>query len=61
MGRAPINGTAMTGAERMERYRKRHAAKLARKAARRGGHRPMTWEAWAALVPSEEIDKGVVH
>ena len=45
-----LNGTAMMGAERMERYRKRHAAKLARKAARRGGHRPMTMEAWNALI-----------
>ena len=54
MGRPPINGTAMMGAERMERYRKRHAAKLARKAARRGGHRPMTMEAWNALIPTEE-------
>jgi hypothetical protein len=42
----------MTGAERVDRWRKRHAAKLARKAARRGGHTPMTMEAWDSLRPT---------
>ena len=44
----------MTGAERMERYRQRHAAKLARKAARRGGHTAPTPESLAALIPTWE-------
>ena len=48
----------MTGAERVERWRKKHAAKLARKAARRGGHRPMTWEAWNVLIPTAESTQG---
>ena len=48
----------MTGAERVDRWRKRHARKLARKAARRGGQRPMPWEGLLALIPSEEDVQG---
>ena len=36
MSRAPIGERAMTGAERIAKWRERHAAKLARKAARAG-------------------------
>ena len=42
----------------MERYRQRRARKLARKAARRGGHGPTTWESWM-LRPTFE-DYGLV-
>jgi hypothetical protein len=38
----------------MERYRQRHARKLARKAARRGHLGPPTEEDLAALVPTWE-------
>ena len=57
-GRPPIGDRAMTVAERVDRWRKRHAAKLARKAARRCGHRPMTMEAWNALIPTTEDVQG---
>ena len=44
----------LTNAERQDRWRKRHAARLARKAARRGGHTTMTPEDFATLVPTME-------
>ena len=49
----------MTNAERQARWKKRHEAKLARKAGRRGGHTPTTWESWDALRPTPE-DFGLV-
>jgi hypothetical protein len=49
-----IGDRPMTGAERIAKWRRRHAAKLARKAARRGGHTAPTPEEWAALMPTME-------
>jgi hypothetical protein len=48
----PIGERAMTGAERMERYRQRHARKLAGRAARRGHQGPPI--TWAALTPTRK-------
>jgi hypothetical protein len=52
MGRPPIFERAMTGAERVQRWRERHAAKLARKAARRGRQGPPTEESLRDAMPS---------
>src|SRR5262245_42714335 len=52
VGRPPIGDRAMTGAERMERYRQRHAAKLARKAARRGHQGPPTEQDLRDAIPT---------
>jgi hypothetical protein len=53
-GFLPITAEDDPAAERMERYRQRHARKLARKAARRGHQGPPTVETWAALTPTRE-------
>jgi hypothetical protein len=52
MGRPPIGDRAMTSAERVQRWRQRHAAKLARKAARRGCQGPPTEESLREAIPT---------
>src|SRR5262249_49312540 len=52
MGRPPIGDRAMTNAERIAKWRKRHADKLARKAARRGQRGPVTMDHLQALMPT---------
>lgn len=42
----------LTNAERQQRWRDRHAAKLARKASRRGGHTLPTQESLDAMRPT---------
>ena len=49
-----VGDKPMTNAERQARWRKRYAAKLARKAARRGGHRPPTEEDIASWIITRE-------
>jgi hypothetical protein len=51
---ALIGTKPMTNAERQARWRQRHAAKLARKAARHGQRGPLTEQDWADLVPTLE-------
>src|SRR4029078_8923155 len=52
---APLIGdTPMTNAQRQARWRERHAKKLARKAARRGGHTVANIQDLCDLVPTLE-------
>ena len=49
-----VGSKPMTNAQRQERWRQRHARKLAKKTQRRGGHTAPTPEDWAALTPTLE-------
>ena len=49
-----IGDTPMTNAQRQARWRERHAKKLARKAARRGGHTVANIQDLCDLVPTLE-------